>query len=345
VDDSDHQRPEPVAMPADVTDGSVPAVTGSDSTAPASVTNARVTLAAPHPTISWANPNSADFAHVGISRYDGAAATGTPVLLQPDWRARSDTDTVTAGQTYTYVLTPYDTSGNPGPSTTLTMQALHAPRVGEPGYVSSWSTRLPFGVVWWESPFGPTRSARYDVRWWTAGRGWRTWMTHTSSTTAVFGQDGRPTAPKPGQHFQLSVRTVDAYGNRSAWRYGAESTEPYDQERGTRAGSWSLVRDSNDWGGSVRVSRHHGDSVTFTVSGRGTFTLIGRACPGCAAYAIYLDGRYQRAGFSNAQANNQRLPLDRVAIRAPGTHHIRIVNTGGGNGRLWIDGYAITRLT
>lgn len=115
-----------------------------DGVPPAAPTNVKVSTDGSKVTLTWTDPSATDLDRVEVLRNSG---TGTPVLNTPLQRVSVGTQTyvdttVTAGQTYKYMLRAKDTSENSGltSSFSITVQAESSESSGGGGGGGSEST-------------------------------------------------------------------------------------------------------------------------------------------------------------------------------------------------------------
>ena len=111
---------------AAVTATAIPA-DGSDTTAPAEVENLTVSATESCAAISWAEPDTADFAGVSVSLSPATGSLSHPALLEKGETSLTATDL--AGGTYTVTVKAHDTSFNftDGVSTSFTIEAAPEP--------------------------------------------------------------------------------------------------------------------------------------------------------------------------------------------------------------------------
>jgi hypothetical protein len=309
-----------------------------DVTPPAAVTGLALRLnAARHPVLTWTSSRAVDFSHVTITR---ASSAGTTKIYTG--RGTSFTDLkvsiFAATRTYTYVITALDGIGNSSTATgARTRAAMGALRVPVPA--SSGSASSLFRVSW--APVNPVNpvGTRYRV-WWhrhtaTTRSAWRPW-TSTTSTSAIFGLNGSPTAPLAGATYYFRVRAVDGFGRVSAPAY-ANVTVPYDDMAARYSGSWTARHGvAGRWLGTVHSTGQAGAAMRLTRAGM-RYQVIGERSPLTGAFAVYLDGVYQatvdtrsstalvrRVLWSSALLSNERRTLTVVNLATAGHPQLRI---------------------
>ncbi|MFL6136860.1 MAG: hypothetical protein ACJ74O_03580 [Frankiaceae bacterium] len=319
----------------DASDELAPTVAPLDTTPPSAAGRLGVRLAGTRPALGWSMPAEPDVSHVVVQR--GAGTDPTSWTRVYSGRGTAVTDTVTAGQVYTYSVTVIDGAGNASAPVQRTMRALPAPAVTAPAVVASASTSPSFKVDWGGK--GSPSGTRYVVdvsthrptstsAWTTLSDGTATSRTYSATTSAA------------GSTFHFRARTVDAYGNSSAPAYAA-SAEPYDDRAAQYAGTWrSANGQASRWLGTLRTTRAAGATAIFKVSGT-RYYLYADRCPQCGSLRIYTNGHYRTTVSSYASTTQPRRLIWTSAAMPAAPRYVKVVNVGtSGHAQLHLDAVA-----
>jgi hypothetical protein len=294
-----------------------------------------VRLAGAHPVVSWALPGDPDVSRVVVQRGSGTDPSSWTRVYSG--RRTSVTDSVTAGQVYTYSITVVDGIGNVSAPVRRTMRALAAPSVSVPTVVASAAGSPAFRVGW--AGKGNPSGTRYVVQLSAHRPGSSSAYAGFSSGTAT-SRSYAPGTSAAGTTFHFRAMTVDAYGNGSAWSYGA-ATEPYDDRAGQYSGTWrSSSGQSGRWLGTLRTTRARSAAAVFKVSGN-RYYLYGDRCPQCGALRIYLNGRYRTTVSSYASTTQARRLLWTSTAMPAAARYVKVVNVAtAGHPQVHVDAVA-----
>ena len=310
-----------------------------DTTAPSAPTALHVSLNGAHPVVSWKWPTDVDVSKVIVRRLAGTVAPASPTDGSPVYtgRALTITDSVTAGDTYTYAAWAVDGAGNTsGASAGKTFLALRAPVIKTPPLVSSISVGMRFPVSWAPATANPVATP-YTVQWEVAGGTWATWQSGVTTTSAKFGQGSQPVSPVAGKTYALRAFVTDPYGNTSV-KPAATFVELKDDRAATARGGWSSLHAKTAWLGTTRATTHAKASLSIGLTGS-TLWLVGDRLPHGSRADVYVDGK-KVATIDTHGSTAHRHVLWSKRVKK-GHHVVKVVNLAtSGRAHLSLDGFA-----
>ncbi len=301
------------------------------------------TLNGSHPTLAWRLPDGAT--RVDVYRAAGATPTQRGTLVQSGL-ATSFTDTVPVGTTSTWTVVAIDGSGEREAVRTRAV-GVGTPPVRMPFSAALTSASPLFDVQWWAA--GDLGNTSYDVQW--ASRNvtgtlspWRTWFDAGGGGGATFGDRGVPTKPLPGTTYAIRARSVDRYGNVSAWSVPAQTSVPLDQASARFSRRWLRVVGKDRWLGAAASTTVAGQTATLQVAAS-RLQVIGERCPRCGRLSVTLDGRRMAMVDSRASKRLVRQALWTSGALARGRVHTLVVTSVATAGRpaVVLDAFTVVR--
>lgn len=296
------------------------------------------------PTLTWQLPAGAQRVDV----YRGAGAT--PAERGPlvhSGLTTSFTDTVPLGTTWTWTVVAVDEAGERDAVRTRAV-GMSVPVVHLPFSAALSSTAPAFDVDW--AALGDLGTASYDVQW--ANRGltgalgpWRTWLAASGLVGTQFGQPaGVPTKPLAGTTYAIRARSVDRFGNVSAWSAAGQTTVPLDQVSARFSRGWSRVVGKHRWLGAASSTTTAGRTATLRVTAS-RLQVIGERCPRCGRFSVTLDGRRVSVVDSRGTRRLVRQGLWTSGSLARGRVHTLVVTSIATAGRptVVLDAFTVVR--
>ncbi|NHC14999.1 TolB-like translocation protein [Motilibacter deserti] len=306
--------------------------------APAAVT---ATVNGTRPTLAWSNATSPEWARTEVYRALGRIPTAWGQRVYSG-TGTSVTDTVELGQAYTYSLVGFDASGAQRGVVRVRLDAVLPPALKVPVVSSSASaTRgVPIELAAGQDVVG---NFDYEVQYTFAAsremRGeWQPWLSSYGGLSAVFGPK-QPIVPRLGTSYVFRARTVDQFGNVSAWVEGGPLAMTFDEASADFSRGWRKVAAKNRWLATAHTTSTAGRSVSFKGTGA-VLRVVGDRCAKCGRLAVYLDGRRVATVDTHSATLKTRQVLwssPRLAFKG---HDVRLVALATpGRPQTWIDGF------
>jgi hypothetical protein len=189
-----------------------------------------------------------------------------------------------------------------------------------------WTKRVKSGTSWVTEP-------------------WKSWLSQTTTTTAVFGGGNLPTQVKVGTTYFVRARVVDDYGNASGW-LNKTVVDPFnDNTTGTNwSAGWMVGHSSSRWLGDLHYTTGPGRRLVVVAEGS-QFQVVGDRCASCGQFRVYVDGVYRALVNTQAGGLSVRQVLwNSGSLGAIKQHRIEVVSVGtAGHPTVGIDAIGVTR--
>ncbi len=240
-----------------------------------------------------------------------------------------------------------DEGQGPGRYSVRVDHPLPAGRVSSAAVSATATGGLPFRVSW-------AGASRYDVQWMVRSRTasgwqstpWRTWLTDTALTTAVFGAQGSPTSVRAGTTYHLRVVPHGVAGSVGPPSASVPVAVPYDDASGVRYSAGWQGRGAGDrFLGTLHTATAAGSRATLSAEGS-AFSLLAERSPQSGQVDVLLDG-VRRARVDLGSSTAQRRQVVWRSGTLPGgirAHVVELVVVGTrGRPLVAVDGLAAHR--